>query len=458
MITVIIPTLNEEKRIGEIIRYVKTKPIVTEIIVIDDGSTDNTFNIAKKEGAKVYLSSLLGKGASMHDGLVRSKNEKVLFLDGDIFNFSNELIDSMIQPLLSEEADFVKGKFHRASGRVTELTAKPLLKIFFPELLAFEQPLGGIIAANRDFLNNIKFENDYGVDIGLLIDVSQLGARITEIEVGYLDHDHQPLEALSKMSLQVVRTILTKASKYRRLHPFSIGDSSERERFEKFQYGSILQELEENQPVVLFDMDGTLIEGSFIEAITHYTGLRHELNGLLGNHQLDSRYRTKMIAQVLRGIPKQTFEKIARTIPLKPHAQETIIELRKSGYRVGIITDSYFIASEIIRRRIFADFSIAHLLDFNKGKATGEITLSPFMQFENGCKEHQICKANFIHHLRAANTSPNDHQVLSVGNGENDICLFKHSEQSFAIYPQSPDVTANAKTKIANLKELLKYV
>lgn len=458
MITVIIPTLNEEKRIGEIIRYVKTKAIVSEIIVIDDGSTDDTFAIAKAEGAKVYLSSLLGKGASMHDGLGRSKNEKVLFLDGDIFNFSHDLVDKMVQPLISEEADFVKGKFNRASGRVTELTAKPLLKIFFPELLTFEQPLGGIIAANRDFLNNLKFENDYGVDIGLLIDVAQLGARIKEVEVGYLDHDHQPLEALSKMSLQVVRTILTKAAKYRRLHPFSIGDATERERFEKFQYGSILHELEENQPIVLFDMDGTLIEGSFFEALTHYTGLRHELNGLLGNHQLDSRYRTKMIAQVLRGVPKQTFEKIARTIPLKPHAQETIIELRKSGYRVGIITDSYFIASEIVRRRIFADFSIAHLLEFNKGKATGEITLSPFMQYEEGCTKHPICKANFIHHIKRALNFVNDQRIISVGNGENDICLFKQSNESFAIYPQTHEVTTNASKKIANLKELLNYL
>ena len=189
MVSVIIPTLNEEKRISEIVKFCLSSRLVSEVIVIDDGSVDNTFEIAKSAGAKVFFSSMLGKGTSMLDGLWKSKEDVVLYLDGDIYNFSKSLIEEMVQPLLDNKCDFVKGRFHRTAGRVTALTAKPLLKAFFPEISEIDQPLGGIIAAKKDLLKNIKFETDYGVDIGLLIDAAQIGSRIIEVDIGSVDHD-----------------------------------------------------------------------------------------------------------------------------------------------------------------------------------------------------------------------------------------------------------------------------
>ena len=457
MISVIIPTLNEEKRIGQIIQFLKSISIVGEIIIIDDGSTDDTFNLAKRSGAKVYLSSMLGKGASMGDGLGRAQYEDILFLDGDIYGFSNDLVEKMVEPLLNNEADFVKGKFSRAAGRVTALTARPLLKNFFPELTSFEQPLGGIVAGKKDFLTKVRLENDYGVDIGLLIDIHQLGARILEVEIGHVEHDHQPLEALSKMSFQIVRTILDRASRYRKLHPIHLKDSQELERVSGFQYGTLMGRIDATKPLALFDMDGTLIEGSYVEHLAHYSGKRDELKGLLGNLTLDPIYRTEMIAKVLSGIPKHTFEKIAKTIPLKPHAQEAIVALRKKGVQVGIITDSYFVASEVIKKRVFADFSIAHLLDFRKGVATGDIMISPLMQLEGGCLKHSVCKSNFITHLKNY-FGGFAGKIHSVGNGLNDICLFSRSHQGYAIYPQSKEVTTAANRELRSLRDVVQYV
>lgn len=457
MITIVIPTLNEAGRIGAIVDYLKGHHLIDEIIVIDDGSTDETAKIAQEQGAKVYLSSMLGKGASMADGLRRAHNDIVLFLDGDIYNFSPDLVDKMVEPLLDYSVDFVKGAFKRQAGRVTELTAKPLLKTFFPELTRYEQPLGGIIAGRRSFLEKINLENDYAVDIALLIDIHQFGARIAEVQIGHLEHDHQSLSALSGMAFQIVRAILERASRYNKLTTSQVNEAAERDRISRFMFGSLVERIGTDDTLVLFDMDGTLIENSFIECLSNMAGIRHELRGLLGNHALDPIYRTEMIAKVLAGIPKQTFEQVAQALPLKPQAKETVVALRKAGYRVGIITDSYFIAAEIVRRRVFADFSIAHILEFQNEKATGEIALSPFMQINGGCQSHSLCKANFVHHVKTL-FGAKAPRIISIGNGLNDVCLFKESDSSFAVYPDSDDVKSAANLHVAHLSEIPAHI
>ena len=94
------------------------------------------------------------------------------------------------------KADFVKGAFARNAGRVTELVAKPLLHILFPGLGHFSQPLSGMIAGKKSFFNKIEFFNDYGVDIGILIDMYLMKARVTEVNIGYIENKSKPWEAL----------------------------------------------------------------------------------------------------------------------------------------------------------------------------------------------------------------------------------------------------------------------
>lgn len=96
-------------------------------------------------------------------------------------------MDRLTAPVLAGEADFVKAKFSRTAGRVTTLTARPLLQSFFPELAHLGQPLGGIVAARREILQKVKFENDYGVDVGLLLDIAAAGFRIAEVDIGPIE-------------------------------------------------------------------------------------------------------------------------------------------------------------------------------------------------------------------------------------------------------------------------------
>ncbi|MCC7515428.1 MAG: glycosyltransferase, partial [Bacteroidia bacterium] len=81
MITVIIPTLNEEENVANVIKFAKQYSLVTEVLVVDDKSIDNTVRIAQDSGARVITSTRIGKGGSMREGVMFATNEVVVFLD-----------------------------------------------------------------------------------------------------------------------------------------------------------------------------------------------------------------------------------------------------------------------------------------------------------------------------------------------------------------------------------------
>ena len=81
MITVIIPALNEEATVGSVVRLAKNSPNVSEVIVVDDKSMDNTIEEARREGASVITSTKLGKGTSMKDGVLVALMGKLILLN-----------------------------------------------------------------------------------------------------------------------------------------------------------------------------------------------------------------------------------------------------------------------------------------------------------------------------------------------------------------------------------------
>jgi glucosyl-3-phosphoglycerate synthase len=211
MITVLIPVLNEERTVGNVVRYCFSQPWVSEVIVIDDNSADDTVAQARLSGATVMISEMLGKGRSMQEGINKASNDIIVFLDGDIENYPTGTIISLTEPLITGQADFVKGSFSRNAGRVTELVAKPLLGILYPDLAAFNQPLSGMIAGRRELFRKVDFFHDYGVDIGILIDMYNMKARIMEVNIGYIQNKSKPWHSLVKMSQEVAGAIIQKA-------------------------------------------------------------------------------------------------------------------------------------------------------------------------------------------------------------------------------------------------------
>lgn len=443
-VTVIIPVLNESRTVANVVKFSLKNPLVGEVLVIDDGSIDGTDELAEAAGARVITSSLLGKGASMEDGLQVARHEVVLYLDGDLKGLKRDLIQSMIQPLLEDSADFVKAKFTRGGGRVTVLTAKPLLRTYFPELADISQPLGGIIAVRRALLKELRFENDYGVDIGLLIDAAAARARIVEVDIGNIRHDSQSLEALGEMATQVARTILERAGEWGRLRVSHLKAAKERDRVRKADFRHALNMLKGAEKLALIDMDGTLLNGRFVLELAHRTGRMEQLNPLLDNQTLDATTRSRRIAAIFAGLTKSTIERVARDIPLMPGAVETVVGLRKAGYLVGVVTDSYRLAAETVRRRVFADFTISHVMKFQRDKASGRLTLAPAMRHPKGCRHHKLCKLNVLHHL-LEEVGVGPERVIAVGDSDNDICLLRAAGTSVAFQPKSVAVRDAAK-------------
>ncbi|HVK59318.1 MAG TPA: HAD-IB family phosphatase [Candidatus Kapabacteria bacterium] len=453
-ISVVIPVLNESSTITSVVLYALSSPLVDEVIVVDDGSIDGSPELATLAGARVVTSTMLGKGMSMEDGTREARNEIVLFLDGDITGLHEHAIELMVAPLLNNEADFVKARFTRAAGRVTVLTAKPLLRTYFPELSHFAQPLSGIMAARKSLLQELTFENDYGVDIGLLIDASLAHARVCEVDIGSLEHRSQSLQALGEMATQVARALLERAARANRLRLSYIRESKENERMEKLSLEGFLDRVPATtDKIALFDMDGVLLNGRFVVSLAQEADKETDLAALLDNYAMPANQRMQQIAAVFAGVRKETFEKVAREIPLMPGAQETVVALKKAGYRVGIVTDSYNVSAEIVRRRVFADFAFSHFMRFKNGKASGRFHICPAMIHPDGCLKHDHCKVNVIHHL-VQHCDLTADQILAVGDGENDICMLKAAGCSVAFLPKTKRVRGAAKFKATLLQEI----
>ncbi len=230
-----LPTLNEEKTIGKIIRtmrrmFVEHYPLLDEIVVIDSNSTDRTVEIAQSMHVPVAKHPEVltqyhvwaGKGEALWNSLYVLHGDLVAWIDTDIVNIHPRFVYGILGPLIREpHLMYVKGFYQRplrvgkkfearGGGRVTELTARPLLNLFYPELSGFVQPLAGEYAGRRIALERVPFVAGYGVEIGLLIDLWKrfgLGA-MGQVDLEERIHRNQSLASLSKMSFEIIQVLL----------------------------------------------------------------------------------------------------------------------------------------------------------------------------------------------------------------------------------------------------------
>ncbi|HAI85058.1 MAG TPA: glycosyl transferase family 2 [Chitinophagaceae bacterium] len=421
MISVVIPALNEENTITHVVTLALQTPQVTEVIVVDDKSLDNTANLAVNAGAKVITSTKLGKGASMKDGVLYAQNEVIVFLDADITTYSSDTVTKLATPILNNEADFVKSYFTRQAGRVTALVAKPLLHIINPSFPPFEQPLSGMVAGRKSMLEKCDFEDGYGVDIGLLIDMYHANAVIQEVNIGTIENRMQPLEQLGKMSLEVARTILKK-SKDKNFQNLETYEDIQVIR-DQMEY-AIKEQLLHLKKIAVFDMDNTILRNSFIQTATKVFGCNEQLLHIVTNSD-NPFIRTKQIAQLLKGKNIGELTHIADSITVTPGLEALIQVLKQQGYIIGIISDSYNCITNHIKNKFGFDFTIANELEFSKSVATGEVKIpSFFLNNEQSMCKHDYCKLNALisvcnrYHVDIKNT-------IYIGDGENDICCVK---------------------------------
>jgi glucosyl-3-phosphoglycerate synthase len=231
-VSVCIPARDEGSTVGSVVRAV-VQPfllahggngLVDEVIVLDDGSLDDTADLAHDAGARVVPGpgGAGGKGRAMAAALEAAAGDILVFLDADVANTTPAFVTSLLGPLLTtDDIALVKGFYTRplhgqptGGGRVTELVARPALELLFPELSWVRQPLAGETAAHRWVFEKLGFADGYGVELGLLIDVAQsLGAdRLAQVDLGERIHRNRPLEELRPQAVDVLRAALERVS------------------------------------------------------------------------------------------------------------------------------------------------------------------------------------------------------------------------------------------------------
>jgi len=430
MITVIIPALNEGKTIKQVIQHCLDESLVSEVIVIDDRSEDDTVEIAEAAGAKVIISASRGKGISMKEGVDAAQNELLVFLDADIDPYPENTIKKLSEPLLNNEADFVKGAFARNAGRVTELVAKPLLTILFPGLSHFSQPLSGMIAGKKTFFNKIEFFNDYGVDIGILIDMYLMKAKVKEVNIGYIENKSKPWEALGKMSSEVSRAILRKAQGQQN-NPLSEENVNSLTVINREMNNVLREKLSAFHKMIIFDMDDTILTSRFINECADVFGFRPQLEELRFNEK-DPIILTKRIGLLLKNRSMDELLNVVSNMELADNIVEVVEAYKQKGYMVGIISHSYTLITNYIKQQIGADFSLAHQLEFVEGKATGEVNLpSYFFGSPESVCGHSFCKTNALQHV-CDKHNVKMKNCIAVGDSKDDRCIIAHAGKGIA--------------------------
>jgi glucosyl-3-phosphoglycerate synthase len=231
--TLVFPARNVAGTIGTILDIVNDLRARTglpdQVIVVDADSPDGTADIARGRGAEVYSENELmsgygpaqGKGDAMWRSLSVARGDIVMFADSDTTDFREHFIYATLGPLLADQhIQFCKAAYRRpftqgeksladGGGRVTELMAKPLLNLFYPELAGFVQPLAGEFAARRELFKRVPFFTGYGVEIGMMIDIfTEVGLEgMAQVDLGTRQNRHQPLASLTRMSSVVLRTL-----------------------------------------------------------------------------------------------------------------------------------------------------------------------------------------------------------------------------------------------------------
>ncbi|MDP9389415.1 MAG: glucosyl-3-phosphoglycerate synthase [Actinomycetota bacterium] len=224
-VTLCLPARDEERTVGAIVRVVRRhlcgrSPLVDEVLVVDDGSTDATAAEAAAAGGRVVRGPGVGKGDAMRAGLMAAGGDLVVYCDADVRPFPPHFVVGLVGPLLCDQrVGFVKGFYERppgpagGGGRVTELVAKPALRALLPQLATFHQPLAGECAGRRQVLEAVPFVAGYGVDVALIIDVAtRFGFEaMAQVDLGRRLHRNRPLAELGPQAEAVLRTVLARA-------------------------------------------------------------------------------------------------------------------------------------------------------------------------------------------------------------------------------------------------------
>jgi len=235
-VSVIIPARNEAGTVAEVVGQIRDAlvPIglVDELVVIDSDSEDGTAEVARAAGATVFAAravdtgdaGLPGKGEALWKSLFVTTGELLVFIDADLTEWGPHFVSGLLGPMLEHpDVRLVKGFYDRLAddlpgaevaapqgGRVTELCARPLLNLYWPELAAVVQPLAGEWAIRRSLLAALPIPVGYGVEFASLTDTYLRHglSAIAQVDLGRRGHRHQAVHDLGVMAAEILATAM----------------------------------------------------------------------------------------------------------------------------------------------------------------------------------------------------------------------------------------------------------
>jgi len=205
-------------------------------------------------------------------------------------------------------------------------------------------------------------------------------------------------------------------------------------------------------------LDGTLIDGRTIFAIAEKYDFLNKIVEVM-EKPIKNYEKSEIIAGFLKGLKVNEFLEIIQKIPLMNGAEEVSKALKKKGYKLGIISDSYTLATEYFKQKLGFDFSVANKLEIKNGVLTGKIYM-PMGWAEVGCFcEQSVCKRA---HLRiyAGKYGVPVKKCVAVGDGLADLCMIEEAGTGIAFNPKTPELLKYAKIVVnkKDLREILKYL
>ncbi len=251
-LTVVLPAREVADTVGQIVeRILALDGLVDQVLVVDADSADGTAAVARAAGAEVASESelgagdglasgtaggvshdaaralaafgpMLGKGDAMWRALAAVRGDLVAYVDADSHDFDPRFVTGLFGPLILEPDDvqFVKAAYRRpftagdvvvpdGGGRVSQLTARPLLDAFYPDLAGLVQPLSGEVAAPRALFEQLPFATGYAVETAMLLDVRERAGAdaIVQCDLGERRNAHQPLPALRPMADEILAVV-----------------------------------------------------------------------------------------------------------------------------------------------------------------------------------------------------------------------------------------------------------
>jgi glucosyl-3-phosphoglycerate synthase len=249
-VSVCLPTRDEAATVGDIVRALRKRllersRLIDEIVVMDAGSVDDTVVIALAEGARVFREQDVlpevgpgsGKGEALWKSLHACQGDVICWIDADISNFHPRFVQGLLGPLLVDpEVLYVKAFYERpirernvlrptGGGRVTELVARPLLNLLWPQLAGVVQPLSGEYAGRRVALEQVPFSSGYGVELGLLVDLAERFGMdaIAQVDLERRVHRNQEVQALGRMSFGILQAVFQRLVEEGRAAPGTYG-------------------------------------------------------------------------------------------------------------------------------------------------------------------------------------------------------------------------------------------